>query len=280
MPKTSPYGSWKSPITSDLIVAQSIALSETRLDGEKIYWLEGRPQEQGRFVVVRAGGAADRVIDMIPKPYSARTRVHEYGGASWTVADGIVYFSNFVDGRLYRQSNGARHPEPLTPAPPTRERQWRYADGIIDAARRRWIGVREDHTGDGEAVNTIVAVDLRQAGQSPGQILVSGHDFVSAPRLSPDGRRLIWLAWDHPNMPWNGTTLYLAELDDAGNVATSQVIAGGVTESIFQPEWSPDGRSIFFVSDRSNWWNLCRFDLAARTTEPLAPMAAEFGVPQ
>src|SRR5439155_1381022 len=109
------------------------------------------------------------------------------------------------------------------------------------AARRRWIGVREDHNGDGEAVNTIVAVDLRQAGQSPGQILVSGHDFVSAPRLSPDGRRLIWLAWDHPNMPWNGTMLYLAELDDTGNVTAPQAIAGGVAESIFQPEWSPDG---------------------------------------
>jgi dipeptidyl aminopeptidase/acylaminoacyl peptidase len=280
IPKTAHYGSWKSPITSDLIVAQSIALSEARLDGEKTYWLEGRPQEQGRFVVVGADWLGGNATDLTPKPYSARTRVHEYGGASWTVADGVVYFSNFADGRLYRQSAGDRRPEPLTPAPPTRERQWRYADGVVDSARQRWIGVREDHTGDGEAVNTIVAVDLRQPGHEPGRILVSGHDFFSAPRLSPDGRRLLWLAWDHPNMPWNGTTLYLAELDEAGDVVAPRVIAGGVAESIFQPEWSPDGRGIFYVSDRSNWWNLYRFDLAAKTAEPLAPMAAEFGVPQ
>jgi dipeptidyl aminopeptidase/acylaminoacyl peptidase len=278
-PKTAPYGSWKSPITSDLIVAQSIALSETRLDGDKLYWLEGRPQEQGRFVVVHADAADGNATDMTPKPYSARTRVHEYGGASWTVADGIIYFSNFADGRLYRQSDSTP-PEPLTPASPARERQWRFADGVIDRARQRWIGVREDHTVGGEAVNTIVAVDLAQPGHEPGLVLVSGHDFFSAPRLSPDGRALIWLAWDHPNMPWNGTTLYLAGLDEKGSISDPQVVAGGAAESIFQPEWSPDGQGIFFVSDRSNWWNLYRFDLAARTTEPLAPMAAEFGVPQ
>jgi dipeptidyl aminopeptidase/acylaminoacyl peptidase len=280
MPMTAPYGSWKSPITSDLIVVQSIALSEARLDGDKIYWLEGRPQEQGRFVVVAADSLGGHATDMTPSPYSARTRVHEYGGASWTVADGVVYFSNFADGRLYRQSEAALGPEPLTPAPPARERQWRFADGVIDRRRQRWIGVREDHTVDGEPVNTIVAVDLRQVGQEPGRVLVSGHDFFASPRLSPDGRRLIWLAWDHPNMPWNGTTLHLADLDGEGNVVEPQVVAGGAAESIFQPEWSPDGSGIYFVSDRSNWWNLYRFDPAARTSEPLAPMAAEFGVPQ
>jgi dipeptidyl aminopeptidase/acylaminoacyl peptidase len=168
----------------------------------------------------------------------------------------------------------------LTPAPPARERQWRFADGVIDRGRQRWIGVREDHTVDGEPVNTIVAVDLGRAGSTPGHVLVSGHDFFASPRLSPDGHWLLWLAWDHPNMPWNGTTLYVAELDEEGRVAEPQIVAGGVAESIFQPEWSPDGGGIFFVSDRSNWWNLYRFDLAARTSAPLAPMAAEFGVPQ
>jgi dipeptidyl aminopeptidase/acylaminoacyl peptidase len=275
-----PYGSWKSPITSDLIVTQSIALSETRLDGKDIYWLEGRPQEQGRFVVVRAGATGDRTADITPKPFNARTRVHEYGGGSWTVADGVVYFSNFGDGRLYRRSDSVSDPEPLTPEPPAPERQWRFADGTIDRRRQQWIGVREDHTGDGEPVNTVVAVALRNVGREPGRVLVGGHDFFASPRLSPDGRRLLWLAWDHPNMPWNGTTLFLAELDDQGSVLEPQVIAGGEAESIFQPEWSPDGNGIFFVSDRTNWWNLYRFDLAARTTEPLAPMEAEFGVPQ
>ena len=276
--KTAAYGSWKSPITADL-VAQSITLSEARFDGEHVYWLEGRPQELGRLVVVRAGTVNGHSTDVTPKPYNARTRVHEYGGASWTVADGAVYFSNFADGRLYRQIDTSSHPVPLTRAPAVPERQWRFADGVIDRSRRRWLGVREDHTGDGEPINTVVAVDLDQQGRDAGVLLVGEHDFFAAPRLSPDSRWLMWLAWDHPNMPWNGTTLWLSELDGAGTITEPLIIAGSASESVFQPEWSPDGRAIFFVSDRSGWWNLYRFDLTSRTSEPLAPMAAEFGVP-
>jgi dipeptidyl aminopeptidase/acylaminoacyl peptidase len=277
-PKTAPYGSWKSPITSDLIVAQSISLAEVRLDGGTIYWLEGRPQEQGRNVVVRAD--ATGTTDLTPKPLNARTRVHEYGGGAWTVADSTVYFSNFADGRLFRLPSGAAQAEPLTPAPPARERQWRFADGVIDATRRRWIGVREDHTGEGEAVNTVVAVDLAAPAAEPGRVLAAGHDFFASPRLSPDGKALLWLAWDHPNMPWNGTILYLAKLGEGGLTSAPQAVAGGVAESIFQPEWSPDGRSIVFVSDRSGWWNLYRHELASGKTQTLLPMAAEFGQPQ
>ena len=222
--KTAPYGSWKSPITSDLIVAQSIALSEVRLDGGDVYWLEGRPQEQGRFVVVRG---SEPPADVTPPPFNARTRVHEYGGGSWTVADGTIYFSNFADGRLCRLPRGATEPQALTPAPPTPGRQWRYADGVIDARRKRWIGVREDHTEEGEPVNAIVAVDFN--GGEPGRVLAGGHDFFAYPRLSPDGRRLAWIAWDHPNMPWNGTTLYLADVAENGAMGEPRPIAGGVT---------------------------------------------------
>jgi dipeptidyl aminopeptidase/acylaminoacyl peptidase len=274
--KTAPYGSWKSPITSDLIVAQSVTLSEVCLDGGHVYWLEGRPQEQGRCVVVRAG-ADGRATDITPPPYNARTRVHEYGGGSWTARDGTVYFSNFADGRLYRQEAGASAPQALTPEPPAPGRQWRFADGVIDRRRNRWIGVREDHTVDGEPVNAIVDVDLGNGG-GPGHVLASGHDFYASPRLSPDGRRLVWVAWDHPNMPWNGTRLYLGELD--GAISKVEPIAGGAAESIFQPEWSPDGAQIVFVSDRSGWWNLYSLDLATRAVRTLAPMAAEFGLPQ
>ena len=231
------------------------------------------------MVVVRANSLGGHAADMTPKPYNARTRVHEYGGASWTVTDGDVYFSNFADGRLYCQSNGTTPPVPLTPAPAVRERQWRFSDGVIDRTRKLWIGVREDHTADGEPINTVVAVHLQQSGSESGRVLVGGHDFFASPRLSADGHWLIWLAWDHPNMPWNGTTLYLSKLDAGGNITEPLTLAGGLSESIFQPEWSPDGRAIFFVSDRSNWWNLYRFDLATRTSEPLAPMPAEFGAP-
>ena len=136
-PKTAPYGSWKSPITSDLIVSQAISLSDVRFDGETVYWLEGRPQEQGRNVVVRAGKAGADATDVVPKPFNARTRAHEYGGGAWTVARDVLYFSHFADGRLYRLGPGESEPTPLTPAPPARGRQWRFADGIIDDRRKR-----------------------------------------------------------------------------------------------------------------------------------------------
>ena len=232
--KTAPYGSWKSPITSDLIVSQSVALSEVRLDRGIVYWLEGRPQEQGRSVVVHAGPGVEGCTDITCAPYNVRTRVHEYGGGSWTVADETLYFSNFSDGRLYLQTDHTTRPKPLTPAPSGAPGTWRFADGIIDRSRNRWIGVREDHTNEGAPVNAIVAVDLVGSGSEPGRILAGRHDFVSSPRLSPDGRRLIWLAWDHPNMPWNGTILYLADLDEGGAVAGEPpVIAGGQSEVDF-----------------------------------------------
>ena len=274
--KTASYGSWKSPITSELIVAQSIALSDVRLDNGRVYWLEGRPQEQGRQVVVREGSEG-QAADITPKPFNARTRVHEYGGGAWLADNGTVYFSHFADGRLYRQAEG-EEPQPLTPRPANPARGWRYADGAIDHGRQRWIGVREDHTGEGEAVNAIVAV--RFAKPEAGKALVDGHDFFASPRLSPDGARLLWLAWDHPNMPWNGTTLYVGEFDTRGTVRNARAIAGGIAESIFQPEWSPDGSAIIYVSDRSGWWNLYRHDLANDAGAALAPMEAEFGSPQ
>jgi dienelactone hydrolase len=250
--QAAPYGSWKSPISSDLIVAQSIGLSEVRIDGGQVSWLESRPQERGRAVVVRAGS------DLTPPPFNVRTRVHEYGGAAWTVANGVLYFSNDLDRRLYRQPLDTGEAAPLTP-----EGAWRYGDGVIDP-RGRWIGVREDHTAPGEPVNEIVAID--GAGVD---VIARGHDFFSSPKLSRDGR-LAYLAWDHPNMPWDGTTLFL---DGAP-------IAGGPAESIFQPEWSPDGAALFFVSDRSGWWNLYRYDLAAGSTRAVLPIEAEFGLPQ
>jgi dipeptidyl aminopeptidase/acylaminoacyl peptidase len=258
----APYASWRSPITSDRIVTQSLGLSEIRIDPTGVYWQESRPHESGRSVVVHHG------VDLFPAPFSSRTRVHEYGGGAWTVADGVLYFSNDSDQRLYRLAPGST---PVALTPPA---AMRYADGLIDPARRSWIGIREDHTAGGEPVNTIVRIDL---ATGEARTLAHGHDFYSSPRLSPDGRWLAYLAWDHPRMPWVGSTLYIAPLDDP---AAPIALAGSDTESIFQPEWSPDGADLVFVSDRTGWGNLYACALDTRQIRPLLPRDAEFAYPQ
>ncbi len=240
------------------------------MDGDDIYWIEMRPQEAGRNVVVRK--TPNRPAeDVTPPPFNVRTRIHEYGGGAWFVAEGALYFSNDADHRLYRLDRGATRPMPLTP-----EGAWRYGDGLLDARRSRWIGVREDHTQPGhEPVNAIVSIDATGAAPDAGQVLAAGHDFFSSPRLSPDGRWLAWLAWDHPRMPWEGTTLYVTSLEKPG--AAPLILAGGADESIFQPEWAPDSSALFFASDRSGWWNLYRRGLDLSALQALAPMTAEFG---
>jgi len=270
MPETQPYGAWRSPITSDLIVGETIGLGDIVVDGGDIYWTEGRPRENGRNVLVRRGpGGA--IEDITPAPLSARSRVHEYGGGAATVEGGVVFFTNFADQRLYRQAGGEA-PEPLTPE----GAGWRYADGLFDLPRRRWIGVREEHGAKGRVDNTLVAVEPGAPG--PGHVLDQGHDFYASPELSPNGKQLAWLSWDHPDMPWVGTQLWLSEIAADGALTARLLVAGGAAESIFQPQWSPDG-VLHFVSDRTGWWNLYRSDPGAGD-RPLCPREAEFGQAQ
>jgi dipeptidyl aminopeptidase/acylaminoacyl peptidase len=268
-PQTAAYGTWRSPITADLITGKRVGVISPRIDGDDVYWIENRPAEAGRSVIVRRSQDGT-VADAIPFEFNARTRVHEYGGGAYTVRDGVLIFANFADTRLYRVDGNDR-PQPITPAGALR-----YADVIFDSDRARLIAVREDHSSDGEAVNTIVALDP-EGDESGGMVLTSGADFYSNPRLSPDGRRLAWLQWNHPNMPWDGSELWVAEMGEDGMVTSSELIAGGPQESIFQPEWAPDG-TLYFVSDRTSWWNLYR--RSDDNDEALAPMEAEFGVPQ
>lgn len=268
----SPYGSWKSPITSDLIVASSLRLGEIELDGEVIYWSEGRASEAGRNALV-CRTPDGQITDAIPLAFNARTRVHEYGGGAYGVTDGAIYFSNFSDQRLYWQPVGGT-PEPLTP--PLTDSEFRYADAIAD--QTRLICVREDHTDKStEPVNAIVSIPLDAARPDGGSILVAGSDFYAAPRLSPDGTRLCWLSWNHPNLPWDGTELWVAPVEGEA-LGTAERIAGGVSEAIFQPEWSPDG-VLYFVSDRSGWWNLYRWDPLNPSVQAVCPKSAEFGLP-
>ena len=267
--KTAPYGSWKSPITSDLVSSSVIRFGyQIEIDGADIYWVEMRPQEAGRYVIVRRS-ADGQVRDITPQPFNVRTRVHEYGGGAFKVDRGTVYFSNFADQRLYRQTPNSV-PEPITP-----EGGMRYADGIIDHRRNRMICVCEDHTkNDKEPENFLAAVGIDETGHF--QKLVSGNDFYSSPRINPDGSLLAWLTWNHPNMPWDYTELWVGEIRQDGCIGNSLRIAGGKDESICQPLYSPD-ETLYFISERTGWWNLyCWKDGAI---EGLCPMEAEFGAP-
>ena len=264
-----PYGSWPSPIRVEDMLGDTVRLGEPWIDGDEIYWVESRPAEAGRSVLVRR--AADGTTeDVLPAPFDVRTSAHEYGGGSYTVAGGTVVFSNRADGRLYRLDPGVAEPQPITP-----EGDYRYADLRFDPGRRRFLAVREDHTGDGQAIAAIVEVPLD--GERTPRVLVEGPDFLASPRLSPDGTRLAWLEWDHPDMPWDSTRLRIAPVRSDGYLDPSDLAAGGPDESVVQPEWSPDG-VLHLVSDRSDWWNLYRLVDGPRL-EPLAPMEAEFAKP-
>jgi dipeptidyl aminopeptidase/acylaminoacyl peptidase len=277
-----------------MIGEQLVGLSEARFNENEICWLESRPQENGRSVVVCRQGSGAGPQEITPKfeashdYFNVRTGAHSYGGGAWVFSSGVLYFSNYSDGRLYRQSGIGAAPVPLTPpAPlpptPSRDFQRKYADGVIDRVRKRWIGICEDHTNPktNHPDNRIVAVNIDGPKLDPGLILASGHDFYSSPCLSPDSDRLAWLAWDHPNMPWTSSTLYIGDLDDAGLPTDDRTaIAGGVAESIFQPQWAADGSALYFISDRTGWWNLYAYDLAKKSSRALAPKSAEFGQAQ
>ncbi len=240
-----------------------------RWDGGDLYWSELRPNESGRIVVCRRS-AEGAISDITPPGFNARTRVHEYGGGHFAVKGGTVFFTNFTDQRLYRQDRGAA-PQPITPA-----NDIRHADMVVDERRGRAFAVREDHSRDAaEAVNTIVALDVN--GKREPITIAAGNDFYSSPKLSPEGDRIAWQTWNHPNMPWDGSEIWTGELDREGNVRSSRRVAGGLTESVLQPEWSPDGE-LYFVSDRDGWWNLYRSH--GEGDEPVCTRAAEFGAPQ
>jgi dipeptidyl aminopeptidase/acylaminoacyl peptidase len=270
--KLAPFGSWKSPITADSIVADSIGLGSIVLDGTDTYWLESRPQEAGRSVIVRRTEDG-QTAEITPPAYNVRNRVHEYGGAAYTVADSKVYFSNHSDNCLYMQDLRSTDPQQVHQL--TNNKATRYADLIVDPAHQRLICVQEEHdSADFEPLNTIVSIDL--APPHKLAVLVGGCDFYAAPRLSPDGTKLAWLSWNHPNLPWDGTNLQVANILN-GYITAPTLVAGGANEAIFQPQWSADG-ALYFVSDRTGWGNLYRWQDDQVTA--IYGLDAEFSLPQ
>lgn len=258
------FGSWKSPITSDLIVSQTIGLGDVAIDNSSIYWLESRPMEKGRRVLVKLNDDGT-TSDITPQSFNIKTRVHEYGGGAYLIKDDIVYFSEKTDDRIYRQAIG-QQPQALT-----EESSRRYADFILDSSRNRLICICEDHGLEGqEPINSIVAIAL-----DTGKIttIAEGKDFYTSPRLSPDGQFLAFISWDHPDMPWDSSYLWLMNLTSG----ETELVAGGTKESVCEPKWSRDSK-LYFTSDRSDWWNLyCRTDEGV--IECLHQMSAEFAYP-
>ena len=269
MTVTAPYGGWRSPITAAVITTQQIGLGSPWLDGGTAYWTESRPRERGRISLVRRS-ADGQNEELTPAPFNLRTRVHEYGGRAFTAKSGIVVGTAFADQRLWRLDG---EPKPLTPESGG---ALRYAEPVLDLAHGRVLAVREDHRGSGEPRNEIVAIPLDGDGDGDeGEVLVGGHDFVAYPRPTADGRRLAWITWNHQDMPWDGTCLWVAELDDAGLLKGAQTqIAGSRQESVLQPEWAADG-ALWFISDQSGFWNLWRREDGA--AQPVCPQQAEIG---
>ena len=265
------YGAWPSPIGAADVAGSSVRLSSPVPFESALWWAEGRPADGGRIAVVRQD-ADGTVRDVLPAGWSARTRVHEYGGTAWLpLPGGGLVFANWTDQRVYRLDPGAAEPVPLTPEP-AEPAGWRYADPVRAGDEVWWV--REAHA-DGTITRHVVAVPLAGGGVRE---IVGGSDFLGSPRPSPDGRRLAWLAWDHPRMPWDGTELRVGELGPDGTVTTTTTVLGGESEAVLQPEWV-DADTLYAVSDRSGWWNLYRLPAAGGAPEPLCPRAEEFGQP-
>jgi dipeptidyl aminopeptidase/acylaminoacyl peptidase len=252
VPTGAPYGSWKSPITTELLAGgDTVTLGPVETSSTGIYWREGRPHEGGRSVLVFKPHDGDPV-DVVPPGFNARTRVHEYGGGEFWLHDTTVWCSNFDDGRVYRFDEPGAEPKPVTPEPPE-PNAWRYADGRVTLDGHVIVCVRERHDGGDEPLNELVA--FASDGSEEPRVIATGRDFYAFPRISPDGSRLAWTAWDHPLLPFEGAELWVADLGPDGALSNSKRVAGSDHEAMTQPVWAPDG-ALYFVNDPNGWWNL------------------------
>ena len=276
-PKTVvPFGTWPSPVTPDLITGgATIGFSELAVDADAVYWLESRPAEQGRRALVRWTPGTPPA-DVLPLATDVVTRVHEYGGGAYAVRGGLIVYSERGDGSVWLAAPGQ------TPRPLVTVAGCRYAGFAIDPVHRRFYAVREDHrdrpaTAPENAIVLCSLADRVDPNANAGVIVAGGTDFVLAPQLSADGTQLAWISWDHPDMPWDATRLYLAGIDAGGALTRVRCVAGsGGGEAIAAAQWAPDA-TLLFVSDRTNWWNL--YALHGERIEALAPAAMEFAEP-
>jgi dipeptidyl aminopeptidase/acylaminoacyl peptidase len=270
---TASYGSWVSPITSELVSSEGgVQFGYVDVSDDGVYWTESRPEEDGRTALVYKP-RGNEPVDVVPRDFNVRTRVHEYGGGAWFRDGQVVFCSSFDDSRLYRIAQPGAEPRPITPEP-AQPHAVRYADGRVFADGRLIVCVQETH-GEGEPRNELVV--LPTDGSAAPQVIATGRDFYAAPRPSPDSSRLAWVAWDHPYMPFEGTDLCVADLAADGSISNDRRVAGSEQESVFQPDWSKEG-DLYFVSDRTGWSNL--YVERAGKVEALTSEEAELGYPQ
>lgn len=271
--RTASYGTWSSPITPESLTVGQARIDEVRVDGAHTWWIESRPWEKGRSALVRHDGHTGQTHTVLAEPWNVRSRVHEYGGGAYAIGDGFVVFSDFATGRLYRVSTH-EFATPLDPTPITPLAEVRYAGLVVH--ERHVYAVREDHRGGGEPANELVRLEVDGTNDDAGLVLATGTDFVSRPGISPDGTQIAWVAWDHPNMPWDSTRLFLADLVHDG-VDDVREVAGGEGVSVVQPRFGVDG-TLWFISDVSRHWNLHRHD--GDSARPVHELAADIAMPQ
>lgn len=271
--RTASYGTWSSPITPESLTVGQARIDEVRVDGPHTWWIESRPWEKGRSALVRHDGHTGQTHTVLAEPWNVRSRVHEYGGGAYAIGDGFVVFSDFATGRLYRVSTH-EFATPLDPTPITPLAEVRYAGLVVH--ERHVYAVREDHRGGGEPANELVRLEVDGTNDDAGLVLATGTDFVSRPGISPDGTQIAWVAWDHPNMPWDSTRLFLADLVHDG-VDDVREVAGGEGVSVVQPRFGVDG-TLWFISDVSRHWNLHRHD--GDSARPVHELAADIAMPQ
>ncbi|HEX4182340.1 MAG TPA: prolyl oligopeptidase family serine peptidase [Caulobacteraceae bacterium] len=264
-PIIAPYGAWSSPITAQSLTANKTDISDLRVIDGRLFWTESDPRQGGRLTLVTEDGRGG-VRALTPQSMNVRTRVHEYGGAPYVVVGDRIFFSNFADQRLYVAGFGGA-PRAVTP------QGYRYADFTTLPGGAGVICVRQDHTDPVDVKNALVLVSC--AEDDAGRVLYDGSDFVAYPRISPDGRRLAFMAWNHPNMPWDDTALYVGDLVGS-RLSNVRQVAGGASESVTEPRWAPGG-ALFFASDRTNFWNL--YTLDGQSARSVAPREAEFAGP-
>ncbi len=270
---TVSYGAWPSPITADMLVAGAVGISEVIPESDACWWAESRPSEGGRTALMR-WTAQDGAVEVTPPDANVRTRVHEYGGGAWWVHAGTVFYVDYADQRMRSIAPGAGSQPVLLSPEPTLASGLRFADLRVTPDAKWVIAVGETHHEDREPSNAVIALPTN--GSQRVVTLVEGSDFYGSPCVSPDGSHLAWVSWDHPNMPWDDTQLWSAELlgEDELRVGEPSLVAGGPGEAIVQPSWSPDG-VLHFLSDHRDFWYL----YSAEQDEPVLEVEGEIGYP-